>query len=261
MAMGGRRSPASATHDAPVQLTAARWAGLAPAQADAWTHVDEGWLLRAVVPDGRRELLTAPLIYNRDVLVVLDRARGCISHVFSRLGARAVCLGGPPSPAADPGGTGRGGRIAADRGAVDRYEGAISGSDAFTFRHQPGARDGTASPSRAAGGGRPDAGVGFRKSIRLTGRTISVCYESAPAGQAVSNEFSVPLAAAAPDGRSVRLVGTDDVQVRVELGPNCRFAPAVLLTGLDRRRSDGGPTEDVELVSSVTGDFSYRIEL
>lgn len=342
-----------------VYLNAARWAKVAVDQPDAWTHVDEGWLLRAV--PGRHwdgDLLPNVLVYNREVLLVLDRNGGAVTHVFTRRpDGRAFCVSGTPKcyqwfgpptlhllerprdqreqwlscdghalqntvwtpnhayVAADPvlarprPGTkddfraepdGHGNRYSRWLFAnnFDEYEGSICGADAFSFVYQessgsPPPQDLTMDAFRALceedraarRAGRPpivwhdDRHVGFRKTIRLSGRTISISYEGVRPGHVVSNEFSVHVAAAlrgqfhrkdpAPDGTSVTLRGADGVNVRVTPVDNCRFTPEVLFTEsvtdpileMRRLRLHRVLTDNLELTCAAGGDFSYRIDL
>jgi hypothetical protein len=319
-----RRSIAGATPISSARpfLNAARWAHLAGRRQDPCTHVDEGWLLEDL-PDRHwgGDVLPTVLMYNADVLLVLDRNGGRISHAFCRTGGRAFCLTGAGA------GTDDAGSRAELRGAVadtalarhlpestggeqprtgpvvplemnpfDEYQGAISGSDAFSFRYQEGtepapgmlsdtalaairARDRSA---RVAGTGTPvvwhdPAHVGFRKTIRLRNRTVWVGYEGVQPGHVVGNVLCVHLAAAlegafhrrspADDRRSVRLDGRDGVGLHLVLEENAAFTPETLLGVVPNQLAgrDPGPRvamgNNLEVVCAAGGDFGYRLEL
>jgi hypothetical protein len=178
----------------------------------------------------------------------------------------------------------------------DEYQGAISGSDAFSFRYQEGtepapgmlsrtalaairARDRSA---RVAGTGTPvvwhdPAHVGFRKTIRLRNRTIWVGYEGVQPGHVVANVLCVHLAAAlegafhrmlpSDDRRSVRLDGRDGVAARLVVEENAAFTPQTLLGVVPNQLTGRGTTphlamgNNLEVVCSAGGDFGYRVEV
>jgi hypothetical protein len=301
--------------NARVYANAASWARLADRQQDTWTHVDEGWLLQAA-PDRQwgAGLLPNVLIYNREVLLVLDRNGGRISHIFTRRDGREYCVSGHTYVCGDtvlarPFFGYRKDPQAAEQGRMvgwlypntfDEYDGAITGPDAFSFVYQAGTE-----PSPAPGtltdqafvaayhrdrAARTQATgtrviwhdphhVGFRKTIRLDARTVTVSYEGVRPGHVVANEFCVHLQgglrgeshvkAPADDGTAVGLDGPDGIGVRLTVTANCRFTPEALLTGvardpiaeINRLRLYRVVTDNLELVCDAGGDFAYRIDL
>ena len=94
--------------NAHVYLAAAVWAGWARRKRGGRTYVNGGPLidlLRAAGLGGAdglhwdHDLLPTDILYNRDVLAVLDRNGGRITHLFAvdhRPGGRAVCVSGTP---------------------------------------------------------------------------------------------------------------------------------------------------------------------
>ena len=124
-----------------------------------------------------------------------------------------------------------------------------------------------------------DRHVGFRKTIRLDGRTVCVRYEGVRPGHVVANDLCLHAEAAlrgqhqiklpAADARSILLRGADGVSVRLSVQDNCRFTPEALLTRAspdpaaeaERRRLYRPMIDNLELSCPEGGDFSYRIEL
>ena len=95
--------------NAHVYLAAAVWAGWAQAtDRAAATYLNDGPLIDSCGPPGSaggdglhwdHDLLPNDILYNREVLAVLDRNGGRITHLFAvdhRRGGRAVCVSGTP---------------------------------------------------------------------------------------------------------------------------------------------------------------------
>jgi hypothetical protein len=115
----------------------------------------------------------------------------------------------------------------------------------------------------------------FRKTVTLDGRTLRISYQGTEPGHRVANEFCVDLLAATMNGRRQRhevaedgrsaVVTNDDLQVRLELGPGCRFSDGVTTPAdaptADSLRLHRVLTDDLEIVAPEGGDFSYRIVL
>ncbi len=118
---------------------------------------------------------------------------------------------------------------------------------------------------------------GFRKTVRLDGKTVHVAYRDTEPGHRVANEFCVDLLAAAlhgrrqthavaPDGRSATVTNDDGLSVRVVLESDCTFSAAAAATPLDAPTADHlrlhrVMTDNLEIVATDGGDFAYRIEL
>lgn len=337
-----------------VYLNAARWAYLARDRHDATTHVDEGWLLDDL-PDRHwdGDLLPNVLIYNDEVLLVLDANGGCVTHIFTRDGDRAFCVSGTPkcyqwfgpenlphpgpkepwyscdgtmlqntvwSPnhayvAGDSAlarpllGRKYDARAKEDQRLVgwlypntfDEYDGAINGCDGYAFRYQEGtepkpARDTLTDAgfqeicrrdhdARVHGTGtrviwHDPTHVGFRKTVRLSGRRVTISYEGVQPGHVVANEFCAHVEAGlrgvfhtktpAAGARAVELTGPDGVRVRVVLDDDTIvFHPAALLTApvpdpaeeTHRLRLHRVMTDNLEILCPSGGDFSYHLEL
>ncbi|MFD1529095.1 hypothetical protein [Pseudonocardia aurantiaca] len=93
--------------NAHVYLAAAVWAGWARTAPDDRTHLNDGPLLPQVRAAGLggadglhwdRDLLPTDILYNREVLAVLDRNGGRVTHLFALDGrtGRAACVSGTP---------------------------------------------------------------------------------------------------------------------------------------------------------------------
>lgn len=140
------------------------------------------------------------------------------------------------------------------------------------------ARDGTARRSSDGEGVVWHPFRSFSKTIRLTGRRITISYEDVEPGHQVANEFSPDLerllngepgvVKQSRGHRSMSVTGPRNVTLTLALGENCSFLPGASATVMpsDRRlwgeygRLNRIMSTDLRLVCKEGGDFSYHID-